>query len=130
MNRRRVLKIAGATVVVAGGALGWRAFDQGVFSAGGGAAYEAWKNWQADDSQRPLRLVRAAILASNPHNSQPWLFRVSDNTIDVFADTGRNIGAIDPFLREMTMGITYAVSPASLPDMRSWSGWPPISYPR
>jgi hypothetical protein len=86
MNRRRILKIAGATVVVAGSALAWRAFDQGVFSAGSGAAYEAWKNWQADDSLRPLRLVRAAILAANPHNSQPWRFRVADNAIDVFAD--------------------------------------------
>jgi hypothetical protein len=109
MNRRRVLKIAGATIVVAGSALAWRAFDQGVFSAGSGAAYEPWKNWQADDSLRPLRLVRAAILASNPHNSQPWRFRVGDNAIDVFADTGRNIGAIDPFLREMTMGIGCAL---------------------
>lgn len=109
MNRRRVLKIAGATVVVAGGALAWRAFDQGVFSAGGGAAYEPWKNWQADDSLRPLRLVRAAILAANPHNSQPWRFRVADNAIDVFADPGRNIGAIDPFLRELTMGIGCAL---------------------
>ncbi len=109
MKRRRLLKIAGATVVLAGSGLAWRAFDQGVFSAGGGAAYEPWKNWQADDSLRPLRLVRAAILASNPHNSQPWRFRVTDDAIDVFADTGRNIGAIDPFLREMTMGAGCAL---------------------
>jgi hypothetical protein len=109
MKRRKLLKIAGATVVVAGGALAWRAFDQGVFSAGSGAAYEPWKNWQADDSLRPLRLVRAAILAANPHNSQPWRFRVADNAIDVFADAGRNIGAIDPFFREMTMGIGCAL---------------------
>ena len=47
MNRRKVLKIAGATVVMAGGAVTWRAFDQGVFSAGSGAAYEPWKNWLA-----------------------------------------------------------------------------------
>ena len=94
---------------MAGGALAWRAFDQGVFTAGNGAAYEPWKNWQADDSLRPLRLVRAAILAANPHNSQPWKFRVSENSIDVFADDGRNIGAIDPFLREMTMGIGCAL---------------------
>ncbi len=114
MNRRRILKIAGATIIVAGGALAWRAFDQGVFSAGGGAAYEPWTNWQADDSLRPLRLVRAAILAANPHNTQPWRFRVTDSSIDVFADSTRNIGAIDPYLREMTMGIGCAIENLSI----------------
>ena len=108
-GRRRILKFAGATVILAGAALAWRAFDQGVFGAGSGAAYEPWKDWQADDSLRPLRLVRAAILAANPHNSQPWQFRVTDKTIDVFFDAARNIGAIDPFFREMSMGIGCAL---------------------
>jgi nitroreductase len=57
----------------------------------------------------PLSLVRAAILAANPHNSQPWLFRVSEQQIDVFADTTRQIGTIDPFLREMYMGVGCAL---------------------
>jgi len=109
MNRRKVLKIAGAAVVVAGTALTWRAFDQGVFNAGGGRVYEPWKDWQAEDKQRSLRLVRSAILAANPHNSQPWRFRVTDNSIDMYFDPARNIGAIDPFLREMAMGIGCAL---------------------
>ena len=109
MNRRRILKIAGATVVVAGGALAWRAFDQGVFSAGTGAAYDPWRNWDARAPTGLLHLVHAAILAANPHNSQPWMFNVTDNTIDVYADTRRNIGAIDPSLRELIMGIGCAL---------------------
>lgn len=57
----------------------------------------------------PLALVRAAILAANPHNTQPWLFRVSDTSIALFADTTRNIGVIDPFLREMYIGLGCAL---------------------
>ncbi|HYJ18256.1 MAG TPA: hypothetical protein VEW72_03700 [Burkholderiales bacterium] len=104
-GRRRVLKIAAATVVVAGAALAWRAYDRGVFSAGEGAAYEPWKTWNAGQPGDPLRLVRAATLASNPHNSQPWLFKVHGDTIDLFAETQLNIGTIDPYLREMYIGI-------------------------
>jgi nitroreductase len=109
IDRRKVLKIAGATVVVAGGALAWRAYDRGVFSAGTGPAYVPWKTWGAGQPGDPLRLVHAAILAANPHNSQPWIFRVGDDSIDLFADTRRNIGAIDPFLREMYMGVGCAL---------------------
>lgn len=109
MNRRKVLKIAGATVVIAGVGLAWRAYDNGVFSAGTGPAYEPWKSWGGGQPGDPLRLVHAAILAANPHNSQPWLFKIGDGFIDVFADTGRNIGTIDPYLREMAMGIGCAI---------------------
>ena len=105
IGRRKVLKIAGATVVGAGAALAWRAYDRGVFSAGKGQAYEPWRSWGAGEPGDPLRLVHAAILAANPHNSQPWLFKVNGETIDLFAETKRNIGAIDPYLREMYMGL-------------------------
>jgi hypothetical protein len=105
VNRRKILKIAGATVVVAGAALAWRAYDRGVFSAGKGAAYEPWRSWGSGQPGDPLRLVHAAVLAANPHNSQPWLFKVGDAGIDLFADTRRSIGAIDPYLREMYLGL-------------------------
>jgi hypothetical protein len=108
-TRRRVLQIAGATVVLAGGGLAWRAVDQGVFSAGSGAAYDPWKNWDARPPAGLLHLVHAAILAANPHNSQPWMFKVTEDAIDVYADSRRNIGAIDPYLREMTMGVGCAL---------------------
>ena len=108
-GRRRALKIAGGAALVGAGALAWRAFDQGVFSAGTGAAYEPWSNWDARPPTGLLHLVHAAILAANPHNSQPWMFKVTDDTIDVYADTRRNIGAIDPDLREMTTGIGCAL---------------------
>lgn len=109
MQRRAFLKGTGIVTVLIGGGGVWRAWDQGVFSAGEGPAYEPWKNWRTAQSEGPLALVRAAILAANPHNTQPWLFRVSDARIDLFADTTRRIGATDPFLREMYIGVGCAL---------------------
>ncbi len=109
LSRRKVLALAGSgtlVLVVGGGA--WRAADQGVFSTGEGPAYEPWDDWRTA-TKGPLDLVRAAILAANPHNTQPWLFQVTPSQINLFADRRRNIGAIDPFLREMHIGLGCAL---------------------
>jgi hypothetical protein len=50
-----------------------------------------------------------AILASNPHDTQPWLFGVGDSAMTVFADRGRHLGSFDPFRREMHLGLGAAV---------------------
>lgn len=109
MKRRSVLKGAGVVTILVIGGVVWRSYDQGVFSAGNGPAYEPWKNWRTDESEGPLGLVRAAILAASPHNTQPWLFQLTENSIGLFADTNRNIGAIDPYLREMYIGVGCAL---------------------
>jgi hypothetical protein len=95
-------------VLVAGAGV-WRAWDQGLLSGDPGPAYEPWTRWRAEPGEGPLALVRAAILAANPHNSQPWLFRVSPARIDVFADPARHLGAIDPDRREMYIGVGCAL---------------------
>jgi nitroreductase len=108
MKRRAFLKGAGiVTVLVAGGSV-WRAWDQGVFSVGQGPAYEPWKDWRSA-SDGPLGLVRAAILAASPHNTQPWLFKVASSSIELYVDTARNTGALDPFLREQHIGLGCAL---------------------
>jgi hypothetical protein len=82
MRRRQVLKGAGAvTVLVAAGGV-WRAHDQGVLRAGSGPAYEPWTDWRSASGEGPLALVHAGILASNPHNTQPWLFRASEERVE------------------------------------------------
>mgnify|MGYP006356463377 CR=1 FL=1 len=109
IKRRSFLQKAGLVSVLVGGGLVWRAFERGVFSVGEGVAYEPWDNWQTYKGKDPLSLVSAAILAANPHNTQPWLFQVSDSRIDLYADTKRRIGATDPFLREMYIGLGCAL---------------------
>jgi hypothetical protein len=108
MQRRAFLKGAGvATILVVGGGV-WRAYERGVFSVGEGPAFEPWKDWQqAKDS--PLALVRAAILAASPHNTQPWLFKVTDTSIDLYLDCRRYPGALDPYLREEHIGMGCAL---------------------
>jgi hypothetical protein len=108
-GRRRVLQFAAGGIVVLGAGVAWRAWDQGVFSTGEGPAYEPWQTWQGGDAASPRHLVRAAILAANPHNSQPWRFHVQSARIDLFADRTRNIGSIDPLLREMHIGLGCAL---------------------
>jgi hypothetical protein len=110
MSRRRIVLRTGGAIVLAGaGALVWRAGQQGVFETGEGPAYEPWKQWNDGPANSPQRLLRAAILAANPHNTQPWRFAVRPGWIDLHADRSRHIGTIDPFLREMHIGLGCAL---------------------
>jgi hypothetical protein len=109
IDRRAWLTGAGAVTVLAAGGVVWRAHDQGVLSAGTGPAYEPWATWRRDAAEGPLALVRAAILAANPHNTQPWLFQVSAARVTLLADTARNLGTFDPYLREMHIGLGCAL---------------------
>ncbi|MCT1399297.1 twin-arginine translocation signal domain-containing protein [Paenibacillus sp. p3-SID867] len=109
-SRRDFLKKAGASLLaVSFGGLLWRAVDQGVFSTGKGPAYELWTPDEVFPLSEPMALVHAATLASNPHNSQPWLFRVTETSIELFADLTRSLGTMDPLLREMHMGLGCAL---------------------
>lgn len=110
MKKREFLTLAGAstlTVLVSGGV--WRADSQGIWSTGTGPAYEPWQTWRTDKLKGPLALVQSAILAANPHNTQPWLFQIQDTQIRLYADRSRRLGAMDPYLREMWIGLGCAL---------------------
>ena len=119
ITRRRFLGktgliACGATVVVAGGLAG-RAWEQGSLgNIYGGPAFEPWRAWRSGRHRGSLAVVAAAILASNPHNSQPWLYRVGERRVELFADPARNLGTIDPFRREMHLGLGCAVENMAL----------------
>ena len=111
ITRRSLLHRVGvgaATVVVAGIGVGsYRVFDNGVLDAGDGTAYDAWANWRED--RTPLGTVAAAILAANPHNTQPWIFHVTADRIELFADPTRRTGTLDALDREHHIGLGCAL---------------------
>jgi hypothetical protein len=117
IDRRGFLRIAGlgaGSLALAGaGGLTWRAVDGGVFATGTGPAYAAW-DALSPSGQGSLGLVRAAVLAANAHNTQPWHFRVATDRIDLFADTSRSIGTMDPLGREMQISLGCAIENLAL----------------
>src|SRR3569832_2670740 len=110
ISRRNMLIGAGAGAGVLAAGLGYRIWDRGVFAAPSGEPYAPWNQWQGsivDGLKRPLH---AAILAANPHDTQPWLFEINaTDSITVYADRIRNLGSFDPFRREMQLGLGCAI---------------------
>ena len=108
MASRRAVIAGGAGAAVLA-AFGYRAWDRGLFSAGAGPAFEPWSDWQGHAGEGIERPLHAAILAANPHDTQPWLFVPLGDTITVLADRTRHLGTFDPFRREMHLGIGCAL---------------------
>jgi nitroreductase len=61
----------------------------------------------------PGRLFRAvveqAILAPSSHNTQPWLFRIYDDRLELYADRTRALPVNDPHDRELTISCAAAL---------------------
>jgi hypothetical protein len=75
-----------------------------------GDAYAPWQLWNEPSLRgTPVALVSAAVLAANPHDTQPWLFSVQPGRIDIYADLSRNLGAMDAYVREMHLGLGCAL---------------------
>lgn len=79
--------------------------------------------WDVEASAYPVRgvpaarldyLVRYAILAPSTHNSQPWLFRVRGEALELFADWRRALRVCDPRGRELHISCGAAIQFASL----------------
>jgi len=104
---RRAALLGATALVAADAAVAYRAYDQGVMAEGTGSAFDAWTSWQ--DGAGAEALVRAAVLAANGHNTQPWRFDVVEDRIDVVADTRRSTGANDASARELYVSLGCAI---------------------
>ncbi|WP_380166258.1 Acg family FMN-binding oxidoreductase [Jannaschia sp. R86511] len=89
------------------GALGYRVHETAALDPGHGAAFDPWQRWREEPG--PLGAVAAALLAANPHNTQPWQFAVRDTEVDLYADPDRTTGSLDPYLREQHVGLGCAL---------------------
>lgn len=99
--------VGSATVVVAGIGVGsYRVFGNGVLDAGH-AAYDPWSNWRSDPTS--LGTVAATIFAANPHNTQPWIFHVTSDSVEVYTDPTRRTGTLDALEREQHIGLGCAL---------------------
>lgn len=98
-------------MALAAGGVG--AMGCGFYSAESGVAFEPWTF--PGDETRPERVVaRAGLLASSPHNTQPWSLRVTPEYLDVRAATARNIGLMDGLRRELHIGVGCAIENAAI----------------
>jgi hypothetical protein len=71
-----------------------------------------WDYWQSNEGTGTLRVASAAILSANPYNTQPWLFRLAANRIEVIANKGRSLANLDPYRRELYIGLGCALENA------------------
>ena len=69
-------------------------------------AYALWSG--LSETTGDEQLVRAAVLAANVHNTQPWRFGFTPEAVEISADLDRNLGAFDPFRRELFQSIGCA----------------------
>jgi nitroreductase len=54
--------------------------------------------------------LRYAILAPSAQNSQPWLFEVRDEFVDLYADRTRRLPVLDPLDRQLTISCGAALA--------------------
>jgi nitroreductase len=58
--------------------------------------------------------INYAILAPSGHNTQPWLFKINDDNIEVIADRTRALPVIDPDDKELIISCGAAIENMSI----------------
>lgn len=74
--------------------------------------------WTIDENQFPAHgsaaaqwrfLLQYAVLAPSTRNTQPWIFRLNDDALELYADRSREVPAFDPRGRELVMSCGAAL---------------------
>ncbi|UAL12122.1 Acg family FMN-binding oxidoreductase [Caulobacter segnis] len=122
MPTRRAL-IAATPLLVVGCSGGASPYDQ--------AVRDLWRLPDLDGGTVPMiALVRAATLAANGHNTQPWRFQLGPRAIEILPDFSRRTPVVDPddhhlfvslgcaleTLLQAGLGYGWAGEPEILPD--------------
>ena len=117
MNRRNFLKYsaigAGSITIAGSSAAGWHAYNAGLLIPDE-SPFAPWSALETIQPHDPIALAAGAILASNPHNTQPWKIFSSTKLFELQADTTKHLGSFDPFRREMWIGLGCAIANAEI----------------
>lgn len=79
---------------------------------------ELWNPWEISERSFPRKgkpsdklrfLLNYAILAPSGHNSQPWLFKITVDRVELYADRTRALPVCDPQDRELVMACGAAL---------------------
>jgi len=133
MDRRRFLMTAatagGGVAAVGAAGAGWRAHEVGLVYPDP-APFAPWSSLGQYSAGQRDGLRAAAILASNPHNTQPWRIGLSDGALVIAADEARHLGAFDPFRREMWIGLggAYGAAEVAAPGLGLALAEPQIAW--
>ncbi|NOJ27045.1 MAG: hypothetical protein DA330_03425, partial [Nitrososphaera sp.] len=55
-------------------------------------------------------MLNYAVLAPSGHNTQPWLFKIIDDGVEIYADRSRALPVVDPDDRELIISCGAALS--------------------
>lgn len=72
-------------------------------------AYQYWNKISKGALTNEHYLALCGSLAASAHNTQPWMFQLNENTLDVFADLNRNLGSADIDRRLMALSVGCAI---------------------
>ena len=61
------------------------------------------------DAEKLSFLLRYAILAPSGHNTQPWMFQIQGDQVELYADRTRGLPVVDPYDRALTLSCGAAI---------------------